>query len=280
MRNNGATVRVGVIGDLHGHARELIAMLEHFERIGVDRLCLLGDLIDRGPDPRQCLSIARNWTFRPRRGMDRSLEIVKGNHEDAYVRIADGVPKPGRTRVSRPESRPLCRRLRPVDLDWMRGLPYYICIPELNVTCVHGGVTPYHFDLDEAGAWMLRTRYLDIDTGQPLRSTTTSSWFWAESYNGRFGTIVFGHEGHSRPTAYYCGIGSHLHPAVPSAIAIDGEGFGHLHGVILSNHEGDTPAVGFTVNYGSHKVREHPELENEPTRVHDWDRRVRSLGSG
>lgn len=254
--------RVAVIGDVHGHLTQMLAAIEHAELAGVDRIILLGDLIDRGPRSIACLRAAQRWTFRTRSGKRRAVEVVCGNHEDAYVRIADGEPKPGRAHVSQPEDRPLYRRLSHDDLMWMRQLPYYIEIPELGVTCLHGGVTPYQWDLDEAGARVLRTRYLD-DGGRPLRSITTSDWFWADTYNGRFGTIVFGHEGHIRPTRY------------DHAIAIDGEGFQRLHGVILSNEAGDCAEAGFTIAYGSRRVTTRVRMSESPARAHDV-RRMRN----
>ncbi len=250
-------MRAAIIGDVHGHLAEMLAMIDHFEQVGVDRLCLLGDLLDRGPRSIGCLRAAQTWTFRARNGRRRAVEVICGNHEDAYVRIADGNPKPGRDHVSQPEDRPLYRRLSHDDLMWMRQLPHYIEIPELNVTCLHGGVTPYQWDLDEAGAWVLRTRYLS-DEGRPLRSVTTSDWYWADTYNGRLGTIVFGHEGHARPTRY------------EHAIALDGEGFRRLHGVILSNEESDQAETAFTIVYDSREVVEHKWLSTKPKRLHEY----------
>lgn len=248
-------MKAAIIGDVHGHSTQLLAAIEHAETRGVDRIILLGDLIDRGPSSLACLRIAQTWTFRARTGRHRKLEVISGNHEDAYVRIADGLPKPGRDKVSLPESRPFYNRLRSSDLEWMHGLPYYIRIKELNVVCLHGGVTPYQFDLDDADAWVLRTRYLS-DEGCALRSTVSSSWFWADSYNGRFGTIVFGHEGHTVPTRY------------DHAIALDGEGFGRLHGVVLSDEPGDKSEDSFTIAYGLRKVVRHKRLSKKPMRVH------------
>jgi len=255
--------KVAVIGDVHGHATQLLAALDRVETEGVDRIILLGDLIDRGTGSMACLRLAQTRTFRARNGRRYSLEIVKGNHEDAYVRLADGIPKPGRDRVSPAESHPFYGRLTADDLAWMRGLPHYIRVDELNVTCLHGGVTPFQFDLDVAGPWVLRARYLS-DEGHALVSTMSSEWFWADTYNGRFGTIVFGHEGHTLPTRY------------PHAIALDGEGFGRLHGVILSDEPNDKPEAAFTIAYGSRRVVNHKRLSERPMRVHGgWRRDAR-----
>jgi len=73
------------IGDIHGGAKTLRALLG---RIGLrrgDRLHLLGDLIDRGPDSRGVLDTVLNlreagFTVRP----------IRGNHEDMLLRTLSG----------------------------------------------------------------------------------------------------------------------------------------------------------------------------------------------
>lgn len=74
-----------VIGDIHGGAQTFRALLG---RIGLrrgDRLHLLGDLIDRGPDSRGVLDTVLNlreagFTVRP----------IRGNHEDMLLRNISG----------------------------------------------------------------------------------------------------------------------------------------------------------------------------------------------
>lgn len=73
------------IGDIHGGAKTLRALLA---RIGLrrgDRLHLLGDMIDRGPDSRGVLDTLLNlreagFTVRP----------IRGNHEDMLLRNLSG----------------------------------------------------------------------------------------------------------------------------------------------------------------------------------------------
>jgi predicted phosphodiesterase len=251
-------MRVGIIGDVHGHERELIEMLGTIEAHGVDRLVLLGDLVDRGPDSRGCLQIARTWSFSARDG-ERALETVKGNHEDAYVRVRDQVPKPGRDYIETPENRWLYEHLSADELTWMASLPSHLCVPELNLALVHGGVTPHMDALEEAGDYMLRTRYLD-DRYYELRSTQSSDVFWADIYDGRFGTIVFGHESHRDVTQY------------EHAIAVDGEGYRRLHGVIISNEPDDRWLTVLTLDYGGKQPMFGAPVA-DPVRLHDYRNR-------
>ena len=64
---------VWVIGDVHGHSDALENLISEIDPNPGDRIVLLGDLIDRGPDARMVIRIARQRadTF-----------VLKGNHEE------------------------------------------------------------------------------------------------------------------------------------------------------------------------------------------------------
>ena len=64
---------VWAIGDVHGFSVTLEALLDRCELTMDDRVVLLGDLIDRGPDSFDVVRIARS---------DPRIQCVKGNHED------------------------------------------------------------------------------------------------------------------------------------------------------------------------------------------------------
>lgn len=68
--------RTYAISDVHGMGHLLDQMLEKIAFSEADRLYVLGDLIDRGPDPAGVLDLA----------MERkNIIALKGNHEDAFV---------------------------------------------------------------------------------------------------------------------------------------------------------------------------------------------------
>ncbi|HKJ33665.1 MAG TPA: metallophosphoesterase [Balneolales bacterium] len=71
-----------IIGDIHGHAEELIQLLEKLgykDRNGFEhptrRVLFLGDLIDRGPRVREVLRIVKWMTQKG------SARVIMGNHE-------------------------------------------------------------------------------------------------------------------------------------------------------------------------------------------------------
>lgn len=68
-----------VIGDLHGHYKVLMALLDshQFDKTK-DRLISCGDLVDRGPRSWDCLQLYREPWFHG----------VRGNHESCLLRLA------------------------------------------------------------------------------------------------------------------------------------------------------------------------------------------------
>ena len=78
--------RVYAIGDIHGRSDLLISLIEAIEIDNRDHgdarttIILLGDLIDRGPDSVNVLSLAREWQ------KFRDVRILAGNHEEMFLR--------------------------------------------------------------------------------------------------------------------------------------------------------------------------------------------------
>jgi serine/threonine protein phosphatase 1 len=77
------------VGDIHGGAKTFSALLERLTLQHGDRLYLLGDYIDRGPDSRGVLDIIlqlqeSGYDVRPVRGNhdDMLLQTVNGYHDD------------------------------------------------------------------------------------------------------------------------------------------------------------------------------------------------------
>lgn len=68
--------RAIVIGDTHGCIDELRELIGKLLPTPSDRLVFLGDFMDRGPDPVECVRIVR----------ELGAESVKGNHDDKHVR--------------------------------------------------------------------------------------------------------------------------------------------------------------------------------------------------
>jgi Calcineurin-like phosphoesterase len=164
--------RTVFVGDVHGCADELQALLEQIEFSQGDRLVLVGDLIARGPDSAGVLRIAR----------ETGALMVRGNHEDRVLKIAEG--KGSFPTAPKSEHRTLAETLGAANLALLRRAPLALLFPEHNVRVLHAGVRPgVPFEAQTA---------LDLITLRAVSDGTHKDVLWGAHYKGPE-HIVFGH---------------------------------------------------------------------------------------
>lgn len=117
--------RTIVIGDLHGCHDAAVELLSRLAVTSSDRVIFTGDLVDRGPQPRECVELAMRF------------ECVLGNHEEKHLqqrrRAAEKLsPDHLRTRQS----------LDDAHYAYFASLPTVIRLPEFGAAVVHAGVFP------------------------------------------------------------------------------------------------------------------------------------------
>lgn len=226
-------MKLGIVGDVHGQLDALLRMLARMEAHGVDRLVLLGDVVDRGPDSLGCVRLARTHRFRSRDDRRRRLELVLGNHEICYVNGHFGRPmmfRDGTVGVPIPRSRAIAEGLSAADYRWLDAQPRYLSVQAggLDLLLVHGGIRREHARVP---GWLGREKldrltrigYLDEATGEPLHPSRSSSLHWAADYLPKHGPlVVFGHVTFGRSIAWF-----------PNAICVDTSKRGRLAGLIL-----------------------------------------------
>ncbi len=156
--------RTVIVGDIHGCAFELEALLDRVSFGSGDRLVLVGDLIARGPDSLGVLDLARRT----------GAVIVRGNHEQ---RLLDWYADP-RVALGRIHQE-VANALRPVDWTLFATSPLYVELPEHGLAVVHAGVAP--------GASLAHQQPHTLMT---IRSV--GERLWGETYAGP-PHIVFGH---------------------------------------------------------------------------------------
>jgi len=187
--DNGGNV--WAIGDVHGHADTLEALLESLNLDSMDRVVLLGDLVDRGPRSCEAIRIARE---------NPQIFCVLGNHEEMMLKQFDvenlGVMTQqqagwfyvgGRaTSLSYLDEfsdqngtlNEFDMRMRVgKDLAWLDALPHHIRLDDFRL--VHAGYSPWDGDLE-------------------LQSTDTLMWVRGEFHNSitpvdEKRTVIFGH---------------------------------------------------------------------------------------
>jgi len=119
--------RTIIVGDVHGCAAELDALLDRVHFALGDKLVLVGDLVARGPDSLGVLDIARRT----------GAVIVRGNHEQKLLDWRDD-PETQLSRIHLD----VARSLRDVDWTLFDTAPLWVDLPEHGLRVVHAGVVP------------------------------------------------------------------------------------------------------------------------------------------
>jgi calcineurin-like phosphoesterase family protein len=83
-----AMAQVIAIGDVHGCAKALRALLEIISPQREDTVIFLGDCVDRGPDSKQVIDELLALREKCR------LVPLLGNHEEMMLNYLDGIPQP------------------------------------------------------------------------------------------------------------------------------------------------------------------------------------------
>jgi len=206
------TQRTIIIGDIHGCLEEFDDLLKAAEYTSRDRLVLLGDLVDRGPDP---VGVVR-------RARELGAESVLGNHEEKHLRYrrheAKKAAQPGYKNPMKPftEER-LAEHLSfsEDDWKWIEALPITLQVTD-DWVAVHAGFEPSLLIENQRADKMLRIRYVDAGTGKmkPIQNDTDQpggTVRWAEMWSHPH-FVAYGHHALSME-----------HPVVDRYTAVNGE---------------------------------------------------------
>lgn len=161
-----ADPRTIAVGDIHGEIGHLDTLLGRLPELRAeDTLLFLGDYVDRGPASAEVIHRLRHEL--PRRTPAR-IVTLRGNHEDAWLKVADGgwsafvlptgngclatlraftggpVPEPGAFPSSMDEMDALISgSFLPAEvLAWLRALPHFH--EDEHAIYVHGGLPTTH----------------------------------------------------------------------------------------------------------------------------------------
>lgn len=172
------TKRTIVIGDVHGCPRELEQLLARIQPGSKDRIVLLGDLINRGPDSHAVIQIAR----------DHGAMALIGNHEVRLLHYRET----GETGLLRANDMKTIKQLTDEDWEYLSRMRDRVHIRKLDTVLVHGGFHPFR-------AWQTQPRSLTTiiqslgPDGQPQRrSDDPSAPSWADFWTGP-PFVIYGH---------------------------------------------------------------------------------------
>ena len=177
--------RLIAIGDIHGCHEEFAELLSLLELKPDDRLILLGDLLNRGPDSHRVIELAR---------AHRAISLL-GNHELRllnYRRTRD-------LKYIKEHDLETFDQLRPDDWTYLEKMLLTYEEPALNLVLVHGGFLPGQPWQRQPAEVVTRIQVIDRD-GQPRkRADAPDAPFWADLWNGP-PYVIYGHT--PRPEIY------------------------------------------------------------------------------
>jgi predicted phosphodiesterase len=116
-------MRIGILGDIHGNAEALRAVVAALRREGVDVWVQVGDLVGYGPEPSVCIDIVK----------ELGCITCLGNHDAAVLGLLDTSYFNNFARAAIHWTTP---RLRPSDFEYLRSLALVVKCAEFTV--VHG----------------------------------------------------------------------------------------------------------------------------------------------
>ncbi len=116
----------GVLGDIHGNAEALGAVLAELEARNVRRVLCVGDVIGYNADPDACIALLRA----------RNAQVIAGNHDLIGTGRLGFERCSNKARYSLTRTR---RQLSAASIAWLNALPPHRRV-ESSIALVHGGV--------------------------------------------------------------------------------------------------------------------------------------------
>jgi serine/threonine protein phosphatase 1 len=174
--------RLIAIGDIHGCPREFEDLLSKLDLDDHDRVILLGDLINRGPDSAKVIALARQ---------NATLSLL-GNHE---LRLLNYRKTGDPTHLKKSDYDTL-KQLGPRDWAYMNAMELTYHDPEHETVLVHGGFLPGQPWQRQPARVVTRIQVIDKQGAPRKRSEAPNAPHWSALWNGP-PFVVYGHT--SRP---------------------------------------------------------------------------------
>jgi hypothetical protein len=173
------------IGDIHGCAAEFAELLAKLAPGRDDRIVLLGDLVNRGPDSRGVLDLAR----------EHGVTALLGNHELRLLKYR----RTGEKKYIKETDLDTFEKLRPADWRLLEAMPLTFEEPELETVFVHGGFLPGTPWRKQPAEVVTRIQVVDKDGRPAKRADAPGAPLWADLWEGP-PFVVYGHT--PRPETY------------------------------------------------------------------------------
>lgn len=178
------TGRIIAVGDIHGCAREFEALLEKLQLQRRDRLVLLGDLVNRGPDSARVLELARQHAHRS----------LLGNHE---LRLLNYRRTGDPTHLKKSDYDTL-KQLSARDWEYLAAMPLTYRVDEEATVLVHGGFLPGKPWRGQPARIVTRIQVVGPDGEPHKRADYPDAPHWSELWQGP-PFVVYGHTPRDEP---------------------------------------------------------------------------------
>lgn len=179
------TGRIIAIGDIHGCHLEFAELLDRLALTPDDRLILVGDLVNRGPDSNKVIDLAIEH---------RAISLL-GNHEArllAFRRTGD------RSNLKDDDEKTFAR-LEPHHWAYLEKMPLTHVEPDFNIVFVHGGFLPDEPWQKQPASVVTRIQVIDAEGKPRKRADCPEGVLWADRWAGP-PFVVYGHT--PRPDIY------------------------------------------------------------------------------
>jgi predicted phosphodiesterase len=179
------TGRLIAIGDIHGCHAEFSELLDKLGLVGGDRVVLLGDLVNRGPDSSKVIDLARA----------AGAISIMGNHELRLLKFR----RTGDRKYMKEHDLETYDQLRPEDWAYLEAMSLTYYEEELNTVFVHGGFLPGEPWQKQPAEVVTRIQVVDKDGRPRKRADVPDAPSWADLWGGP-PFVVYGHT--PRPEIY------------------------------------------------------------------------------
>jgi diadenosine tetraphosphatase ApaH/serine/threonine PP2A family protein phosphatase len=170
--------RLIAIGDIHGCSDEFEDLLDKLALRADDRLVLLGDLINRGPDSARVIQLARK----------HATVSLLGNHE---LRLLNFRKTDDPSHLKKYDYATLAQ-LNGKAWDYLEAMPLTFEDPEHEIVCVHGGFLPGQPWKKQPARVVTRIQVVDREGEPRKRSEAPGAPHWSELWKGP-PFVVYGH---------------------------------------------------------------------------------------
>lgn len=172
------TGRLIAVGDIHGCHTEFTELLAQLELQAGDRVVLLGDLVNRGPESARVIDTARSIG---------AISLL-GNHELRLLKYR----RTGDRKYMKEHDVETFDSLRAEDWAYMESMQLTYHEPELNTVFVHGGFLPGEPWQRQPSEVVTRIQVIDKDGRARKRADAPDAPVWADLWGGP-PFVVYGH---------------------------------------------------------------------------------------